>query len=269
VPAGYYAVPGDDDPELVRVMERILSGRVRGWATDIYNTRRLPERRLVKDIFATNLLPWIAERFPEVPLVYLLRHPVPTSWSATELGWDPSLADFLGQRRLMDGPLAPWRAVIAAAAEDPDPFHRHVLRWCLENVVPVAQLVPGDVHVVFYEDLAEDPAGELHRLARFLHRYAAGGWALDPTTPLALDRPSAASWRRTPSPTTGRSLESWLTDVAPERAAAAVALVAEFGLDRLYGPGPRPRVGADEVLLAGAGGRQSEASEGDESSSSR
>ena len=270
VPWGYFAEPGDSDPDLAAVMGRIVSGRVRGWATDIYNTRRFPRRRLVKDIRATNLLPWLHARFPEVPIVYLLRHPVPAAWSATELGWDPSLGEFLGQRRLVDGPLAPWREVIAGHDAGGDIFESHVLRWCLENVVPIGWLAPGSVHVVFYEDLVEDPAGELGRLARYLERFTAGGWAFDPATPLALDRRSQADWRRPPALPSGRGIESWLAAVPARRVTGAVALVKEFGLDRLYDASPRPRVGPDEVLIGGQRPPQAEVpGSGSESSNSR
>jgi hypothetical protein len=272
VPWGVYVDAGRSDPELRAVMESIMTGRIRSRWTDRHNVRRLPGRRLVKEIRATNLLPWLHVQFPESPVLYLLRHPVPVAWSASELGWDPFFSEFTKQTELMDGPLAPWRDVIARHATDDDLFHRHVLRWCMENVVPVSQLAPASVHVLFYEDLVEDPLGELQRLARYLGRFAGGIWAFDPTPGTAVDRPSAANYRKTPMMAADERLRSWVDAVSPTQVQKALDLVAEFGLDRLYGSSVRPLLPADEVLLGAVEQPQAESpgrSTGTESSNSR
>jgi hypothetical protein len=244
---GRYADPDDVDPELQNVLERILTGRIRSRWPDHFNEYRFPKRRLVKEIRATNLLPYIRHRFPEVPVIYLLRHPVATAWSATELEWEPLLSEFLRQDRLMNGPLAPFAAVIARHGDDPDLFHRHVLRWCMENLVPISLLAPGSVHVVLYENLVEDPYGELRRLADYLGTFGKNTWAFDPLAP-TVDRPSQANYRNTPVMPASERLESWLDDVPRPSVERAVALLEEFGLDRVYGASVRPYVTADNVL---------------------
>ncbi len=253
LPWGSYADPDRDDPELRQVLEHILSGRLRSRWADRHNAYRFPRRRLVKEIRATNLLPWLSVQFPEMPIVYLLRHPVPTAWSATELGWDPFLSEFLGQARLMDGPLAPWREVITRHGDDPDLFHRHVLRWCMENVVPISLLSPGSVHVVFYEDLVEDPHTELRRLAAYLRRFGRRRWAFDPNMRPRVDRPSVANFRKTPMLSPDERLRSWVGTVSEPSVERAVALLEEFGLDRIYATSVRPLVGPDEVLRSRPG----------------
>jgi hypothetical protein len=272
---GRYADPETVDPELDPVLRRILSGRIRHRWPDHFNAYRFPGRRLVKEIRATNLLPYVRARFPQVPVIYLLRHPVATAWSSAELGWDPFLSEFLGQDRLMDGPLAPYRSIIARHAEDPDLFHRHVLRWCMENVVPISQLAPGSVHVVFYENLVEDPHGELRRLADYLGPFGHGTWDFDPTVP-TVDRPSQANYRNTPVMGASERLESWLDVVPRPSVERAVALLEEFGLDRVYGASVRPYLAAENVLQGGRtknpGAAQAEVSResgGSESSNSR
>jgi hypothetical protein len=246
---GAYAEPDNVDPVMARVMQRVLSGRIRNQWTDQYNRFRLPRRRLVKEIRATNLLPWLHFQYPEMPIVYLLRHPVAVGWSAAELGWDPVLEEFQEHKLLMEGPLAPWREVIAREGADGDLFHRHVLRWCMENIVPMTQLAPGSVHVVFYEDLVVDPYGELRRLAGYLGRFQGGAWAFDPAPQPTVDRLSKSNFRKTPLMPAEERLQSWVGHVPQSSVDRAVALVAEFGLDRLYGASVRPRLTADEVLL--------------------
>jgi hypothetical protein len=146
----------------------------------------------------------------------------------------------------MSGPLRPFAATIAEHT-DGDLFHRHVLRWCMENFVPVRLLAPGLVCVVFYEDLVEDPGRELARLSTFLHRYTAGRWALATDLPSALDRPSRTNYRDTPLMTAPDRLASWLGDVPVERLRSAMAIVGAFGLDTVYGMGPKPLVAPDAL----------------------
>jgi Sulfotransferase family len=244
---GTYVGPGQADPEVQRVVERILTGRIRSRWTERFNVYRFPKRRLVKEIRTTNLLPYMRSAFPEVPMIYLLRHPVAAAWSSAELGWAPFLSEFVGQDRLMGGPLAPYRDVIARHGDDPDLFHRHVLRWCMENLVPITLLPPGSVHVVLYENLVEDPYGELARLADYLGSFGRGRWAFDPKTP-TVDRLSRANYRHTPVMSASQRLESWVDDVPRPSVERAVALLEEFGLDRVYGASVRPYVTADNVL---------------------
>ena len=249
VPEGLYADPAEDDPELHRVVRRILTGRVRScrWA-DYFNAYRFPRRRLVKEIRITNLLPWIHAQFPEVPVIYLLRHPIPASSSAARMEWDPLLNEFVYQDQLMDGPLAPWRELITTQSTDPDHFYRHVLRWCMENLVAISQLPPASVHVVLYEDLVENPVGELQRLAQYLTGFEAGNWAFDPAVIPPTDRPSRTNWLHTPVLPPRQRLQLWQQTVPPHNIERAAALLREFGLDRVYDGSARPLVPAGDVL---------------------
>jgi hypothetical protein len=253
VPEGLYVDPAEDDAELHRVVRRILTGRVRQWwanPAESFNVHRSPRRRLIKEIAVTNLLPWIHTQFPDVPVIYLLRHAIPVSSSAAQL-WPegkPILNEFLRQDRLMDGPLAPWRALITAHSTAPDLFYRHVLRWCMENLVAISQLPPASVHVILYEELVENPAGELRRLAQYLKGFKAGNWAFDPTVMPPTDRPSRSNYLGTPVLPPRQRLQLWQQTVPLHGIEQAVALLREFGLDRIYDSSSRPLVPADCVL---------------------
>jgi hypothetical protein len=254
VPWGLYSDPGQPDAALDHVLERILTGRVRNQWANKFNQVRLPRHRLVKEVRATNLLPRIAKQYPGMPVVYLLRHPIPTAWSASELYWKPYLGEFLGQRQLIGGPLAPFADVIAEEATSDDLFQRHVLRWCLENFVPVQQLHPGSVHVVFYESIVADPDAELERLSRYLEGFRHGGWSFSAERPSSFDVPSRTNYRGTPVMAAEERLRSWCDEVPQDRIDKALALVTRFGLDRLYSSDVRPVVGPDVVLLGGVDG---------------
>jgi hypothetical protein len=255
---GHYLDPeASSDPGIARVLDRVVAGRVRSRWSDRLNTARIANRRVIKEIRATNLLPWMARRYPHTPLVYLLRHPVPSAWSVTELDWPDKLDQFLDQPLLLDGPLAPYRSVVSEAALSTDRFQRFVLRWCLENFVPTEMLHRSQVHVVYYEHLVADPEGELARLRASLRRIDPRKWAVPVDAAAQVERPSATNYRDTDLSSRGDRLGDWRGEVPPALVAAALDLVAAFGLDRLYGDSPEPRVPPDEVVggeRSGAGG---------------
>lgn len=246
---GCYVDPDADDPELRDAFERILAGRCRSRWTDQANRQRLARSRVVKEIRANTLLPWVVAQFPRTPVVYLLRHPVPSALSAAALGWDPQLEDFLDQGPLLEGPLAPFAELARRHAAGDDLFHRHVLRWCLENVVPVELLAPGSAHVVFYERAAEDPRAEFDRVCGFLARFADAGWSAAPRRSPDFGRQSLTNYRGSRVRHGPAGAAPWLDQVDPGALGRAVDLVAAFGLDRLYGAGPAPLVDPDRVLL--------------------
>jgi hypothetical protein len=129
-----------------------------------------------------------------------------------------------------------------------DLFHRHVLRWCMENVVPVRTLAPGSVHVVFYEELVEDPSREVDRLVEFLGRFPAGRWNLEHGPLSAAGRLSRTNYRDTPLMAPSDRLESWRSQVSDDMLDSAMTIVGAFGLDRVYGHDGGPLVPPDELV---------------------
>lgn len=230
IPYGLYLEPSQIATVESQAVEAVLRGRVRDSWSNWHNRRRIASRRIIKEIRATNLMPWIHTRFPELPIVYLLRHPIAVAASWTRLGWRDYLDEFVRQEPLM-GRLAAVRPVIDEIIRVGRPFERHVLRWCLENVIPLGDLHEGDAHVVFYERLVADPEAELRRLFRFL------GKPFDPLVLDSVDVPSPLSY-----PGTGVAL-------ADADRARALEIVRAFGLDRLYGADEAPRIDATRVLL--------------------
>jgi len=256
IPRGRFLEPGAEDRALAAVVTQIFSGRLRnGWA-DTFNTCRLPRGRVVKEVRIANLLPWLTDRFPEVPAVYLLRHPVATAWSVAELGWEDELDQLLGQPDLMAGYFAPWRELITeVAATEGRSVVGLVLRWCLENHPAIAVTPPGSAHVVFYEDLVARPQEELGRLARFLADRQPQLWAGWRPDVAVLARPSSSAWRdRDGSPDGDHRVGGWREHVTGQTLERCLGVLAAFGLDRVYGEAPAPRLAPDELL--GAVGRR-------------
>ena len=197
-------------------------------------------RRLVKDIRANLLLGWLAENFPGMPIVLLMRHPCAVVSSRLALGWRDNLDETMAQRDLVEDHLLPVEGRILSAR---DPFERHLFLWCIDNHVPLRQFSPGGIHLCFYEKLLLDPEPELRRLFAFLGR------EFDDGILGKLERPSSTS-RRWSRP----SADGWRSRVAGEQVARAGEVLGLFGLDRVYGPGTMPDP-AGALALMGAGTR--------------
>ena len=234
-----YLRPQDNDPDRLHAAALILSGRVRNAWVDKYHRRYIASQRLVKDIRTNLMLKWLHVHFPEMPLVLLLRHPIAVTVSLMrrEIRWGLDLQrDFLDQPLLVQDFLLPFRDEIERAEGD---FERLIFRWCIQNYVPLRQLAPeiqrGDVHVLFYEELCDEPARELQQLFAFL------GKPYDERVLAQVDVPSPVSRQQSAIVSGDNLLTKWRRSVTAEQIARTEEILALFGLDALYTGEPRPR----------------------------
>lgn len=250
---GRYLEPGAAVPEAEAFVRQVLSGRVRSVWSDRENQVRFVHRRLVKDVWQNPLVPWMAERFPELPVVYLLRHPLASASSAASMRWDLFFESMLAQPALFDGPLRDVAGLVHELATDDDPVVPHVVRWCIENAVLTRLLEPDRVHVLFFESLVDDVDGQLRLIDTHLSGGGPDRFPVHRREPASADRPSLSDYRRETREASGEDrLTRWtreLTDATVER---CLEVVDAFGLGRIYGRDPRPRLAASEVLT-GAG----------------
>lgn len=120
----YKYLPVDtEDENLRRHVDASLSGNI----TDDYviaeqgirEILRRPFARVVllKWVWLSLALDWVAERYPDMTIVQIIRHPVPQFLSWAKRDWDPdfSLKMLLAQPALMAGPLSPYAAVMKRA----------------------------------------------------------------------------------------------------------------------------------------------------------
>jgi hypothetical protein len=222
-----YLRPDDRREEFLEPARRALTGELRDPWTDRFNGRIVARRRLIKDIRANLLLGWMRANFPGMPIILLLRHPCAVVTSRLALGWKDNLSETMDQQDLVEDFLLPMEAEIRAARGD---FERHLFLWCIDNYVPLRQLGPEEVHLVFYENLLVRPREELQNL------FASLGEPFDERVCLRLGRPSPLSRRdaSAPSPT------GWRARVGDRQLERAIEILRHFGLDRLYGRGAMP-----------------------------
>ncbi|MFI4860479.1 MAG: sulfotransferase [Phycisphaerales bacterium JB063] len=222
-------------------LDRVFAGRLRNRWVDTYNTKLIANQRLVKDIRLNLALPWIAQRYPRMPIVWLLRHPCAVAYSKLKLGWDTHLDLFLENAVLMADHLSPFRSLLANATEAWD---RHVLMWCVETLVPMRTLQAGETHCVSYEAVCDTPWETLDGVFAYLgrpYRHDAMRRAL--TTRSATHRVGSAVI------TGADPVSSWWQHVTPEQRSRAGELLRAFGLDSLYSADdPRPSCSAEDVI---------------------
>jgi hypothetical protein len=233
-----YLRPGDVREAFLEPARLALSGDLKDPWTDRFNTKFVARRRLIKDIRANLLLGWMRANFPGMPIVLLLRHPCAVVTSRLALGWKDNLGETMAQEDLVEDFLLPVEAEIRAARDD---FERHLFLWCIDNYVPLRQFARGEIHLVYYEDLLENPEDGLRSLFGFL------GEDMDNRVYGKLGRPSPLSRRGAPLP----SVDGWRAHVSARQLEGACEILALFGLDRVYGEGPMPDPSGAYSLMKG------------------
>lgn len=223
--------------EYLEPLREILSGRFRSQWSDQFNKKIFASSRLIKAIRANFLLPWIHRTYPDLPIVFLMRHPCAVAHSRIQMGWEASLLSYQSQDALMGGVLNPFRSLLS---QEFDEFEKHILVWCVENYVPLTLMEPGSMHVVFYEDLVRQK--EIEAL------FKAVGESAPHLDELEMNKPSALS-RHDSSINQGEDmLRSWTKKVSDDQIEKAMKLLAEFGLDKVYNRSIHPQMPAGSVL---------------------
>lgn len=217
-----------------------------GWRSEWSDRfgRQTSTRCLVKEIRAHFLLGWMRAAFPDMPMVFILRHPCAVAASEIRLGWtgwDEPLAALAARPELVADHLAPYLDVIHGAATT---FERRIVLWCIRNVVPLRQLARGDASVVLYERLLIDPMGELAPLLSSLGRPID-----EPAILQAWRQPSAMSMASGDAVPDDR-VSGWMRTTTAEERARAVDILRAFGLARIYTDDPMPHVASGDVLGA-------------------
>jgi len=237
--------PDDDLGADGIALQRAASGAFRSSWTEQMNRARRPERRVIKDVRTVGVLPWFTATMPDVPTVLLLRHPLAVAHSILELGWSTS-AELLDPESGVTDPVL--RARIRSRA-----LLVEVGQWAAHHSWAMSHVGASSVHVIFYEDLVEDPRGELDRLGNHVGRFHET-WRTWTPDPASIARPSATSFRRSSTANAATWIETWTDRYDAETLDEAMAILGAYGMDRLYAMSPRPLLSATDAIAAMASG---------------
>lgn len=237
-----YMRPDQDDPELLRFCHAVTSGELRGEWVDGHLAHLSSDLRLIKDIRPTLMLRWLANRFPNVPILYVLRHPCAVVLSRMRLNWatDVDVRRFTDQPLLVEDHLRPYLAVIDGAQT---PEEKHAVVWCLSNLIPLRQFASGGWTLLHYERLRQEPEVELPRM------FGALGMEFDARVSWALNRPSRTT-RLAGCRLLNTSEPDWTRDLTTGQVDRILAIVRAFGLEYLYGDSVMPATAPADLALA-------------------
>jgi len=164
----------EDDEAMVRAyLEKIFSGTLnvqapwRFWRRDF---DFLANRMVLKIVDAKGIIDWVDRNFP-VHIVYSTRHPIPTVLSIMRNRWELTASAYLRDRHFVSNYLDPDQHAYAQnLLANGTLFQKHILNWCLENLVPL-RLIGERPHWLYlsYEELMLDPAKAIERLSEHLH----------------------------------------------------------------------------------------------------
>lgn len=206
-------------------ISNILAGRIRGFWVNQESRPGIFTRRVIKDIRANLMLPFLVSHWPELKVIHVVRSPlavVDSMLAKSREGWgfDWAPEDVLGQHELMERWLEPYRQIIQEATA---PAERLAVRWCIENFV-VLQNAGSMSSVLFvrYEDLRQGTAEWLKIFQHIGYRRV---------TPNAIRHLTAR-----PSHTTSRGsfngpFPKQYSHLTPEQADAIKAIVHRFNLE--------------------------------------
>jgi hypothetical protein len=230
-----YRRPDDSDDELYAYCRRVFTGSIRHPWIDRKVDTLTPQIRIVKEIRANLFLKWINKKFPNVPILFIVRHPCAVVNSRLRLGWatDGDIEPLLAQSELVNDYLADKIDVIKGASS---PEEKHAIVWCVNNLIPLRQFARGELNIIFYEYLCVYPEREISRVFDGIDRN------YDPSILAVLDEPSMTAKRTSAVVQGGDRVSGWQAHLTTKQIEAILSVVAAFELDNLYGDSVFPLV---------------------------
>ena len=206
----------------------VFAGSIRNRWVDHQNEKIFPRYRLIKEIRANLSLKWLHDNFPEVPILFIMRHPCAVVQSRMELGWatDTDIESFLIQPDLVSDYLTDYLDLIRKSS---NPEEKHAIIWSLSNLVPLKQFSPGELKIVYYENLCTRPAAELQGIFETI------GKRYEPPVIKRASRPSMTTNLTSAIVTGNNKIVRWRNSLKSVQIERILNIVRAFGLDHLYG----------------------------------
>jgi hypothetical protein len=224
----HYMRPLDSNPALLDFAERILLGNIRNPWIDCEVDRIFPKYRLIKEIRANLFLKWLNNMFPDVPILFVLRHPCAVVLSRLRAGWatDTDIQAFLSQKELINDFLSDKMQTISNATTDEQ---KHAIIWCIQHLVPFKQFSPGQLQVIFYENLCLEPHNEVSRIFKIIkHQHQDNVYKY-------LNKPSNTTAIHSAILSGEDKVKTWKKHLSDTQISNILSIVQDFELDYIYG----------------------------------
>jgi hypothetical protein len=222
----HYMRPEEYDQDLYEFCNKVFTGNIRNAWIDREVRVIHPQGRVIKCIRSTLMLKWLDVQFPEVPKIFIVRHPCAVVLSRMKLGWatDDDIRHFLSQPKLMSDFLADKLEVIAKAKTDQE---KHAIIWCVTNLVPVQQFQKNRLNMVMYEKLVRNSEEEFSKIFNLIHMQ------YDQKMYHRLAQPSTTS---TPSSAVIRGesrIDQWKNELSSRQIRDIFKIIEQMGLGHL------------------------------------
>jgi hypothetical protein len=231
----HYMHPHEKDEGLAAFCRTVFSGEIRDKWIDGYVEVLLPQYRIIKEIRANLLLKWIQNNFPQVPQLFIIRHPCAVVLSRMALNWDTDrdIESFLAQPKLVEDFLGEKLDVIKKAVH---PEEKHAIIWCVTNLIPLRQFQENELNVLFYENLCTQPEVEIARLFQAIQLGYQDSLFNTLEVPSTTTRPTSAI-------VIGEdNLSRWQNRLHSKQIDKILNVVEAFGLEYLYGDSLIPQM---------------------------
>ena len=238
-----YMRPGTENPEFYAFAQKVFTGDIRNHWIDRQNERMISKFRLVKEIRANLALKWLHDNFPEVPIIFIMRHPCAVVLSRMELGWatDHDIEPFISQPQLVEDYLGPYLDLIRNAGNSEE---KHAVIWSVSNIVPLKQFEAGELRIVYYENLCVQPEVELPAI------FNAIGHSYDHALAEKMDRPSQTTKATSAVVTGSHKVSHWKKALRPLQIEQILKVVESFGLQGIYGDSAMPLTSGEDYHIA-------------------
>ena len=225
-----YIPPESKNPDFVKRFQNLFSGKLKHQKLDLDNRVFRAGGRVVKFIRANLLLPWINNQFPEIPIVFILRHPCAVVSSRINRGWTiESFNGYLDNNPLKNQYLKQHMDIIENADSA---VERQACNWCIENLIPLKAMEDENWIVTTYEDLVFSFEEEIKRIIKYIN----------PTIPIKEDQ--IVNYRSFQTPNKSKTLDPlellniWKSRLSKMQIKNILDIVKQFSLDYVYDDNP-------------------------------
>jgi len=224
--------------QLEKAASDVFSGKLTHKRVDSVNRSLVYKGLLIKDIFANLFSYWASVHFPKLKIILLIRNPFSVALSkyiTKNWFWVTDPMVLLNQADLYEDYLYQFEEIIRKTSSKNDYILNQVLIWSIINYVPLRQFKPGQIHIVFYEQIYADPSREISRLFR----------SDSPNNQLIIDeqivrRPSRVAGEESNILRGISPVSSWKNVLTVQQIDAGFKILEEFGFEKVYGVSPMP-----------------------------
>jgi len=161
-----YVRPNAHEPDLYNFMKQLLNGNISNRWVDKIKPKFKPKGLIIKTIRANYFLKWIRNNFPNIPIIYIIRHPCAVVNSWEKLRWGTiDIDSLLGQKLLIKDHLYPFLNFLQNSNST---LSRNSFIWCAEQIVPLRTMSYSDWIVTTYEDLCKNPDREIEHIMKYV-----------------------------------------------------------------------------------------------------